>query len=129
MNAQLSKKIVYWLDTLTGQIKMGLPEEYPAPDFHEKIVCNSAHDAEWWSEKMRQQEASKESMKDAEREEIEGKIRHQYRSHIIHLMNNARNNINREFLRRHLELYDQRADRTQMHTESYLHSEAYEKGH
>jgi hypothetical protein len=128
MNAQLTTKIVFWLDTLNGQIKMGLPEEYPAPDFHEKIVCNSAHEAELWSEKMRQQEAHKQQMEDAEREEVEGRIRRQQRDHIYHLMTNARNNVNREFLRRHLELYDKRADRTQMHTESYLHAEAYEKG-
>lgn len=129
MNAQLSKKIVYWLDTTNGQIKMGLPEDYPAPDFHEKIVCNSAHEAEMWSERMRQQEAMREAIKDAQREEIEGKMRYQYRSHILHLMANAQDYANREFLRRHLELYDQRPDRMQMKQESYLHSEGYEKGH
>jgi hypothetical protein len=128
LNAQLATKIVFWLDTLNGQIKMGLPEEYPAPDFHEKIICNTAHEAEWWSEKMRQQEIRKQQMEDAEREEVEGRIRKQSRDHIYHLMANARNNVNREFLRRHLELYEQRPDRTQMHTESYLHAEAYEKG-
>lgn len=128
MNAQLSTKIVYWLDTTNGQIKMGLPENYPAPDFHEKIICNSAHEAEIWSERMRQQETMRDAIKDAEREEIEGRMRGQYRSHILRLMNQANDNANREFLRRHLEIYDNRTDKTQMKQVSYLHSEGFESG-
>jgi hypothetical protein len=129
MNAQMSKKIVFWLDTLSGQIKMGLPEEYPAPAFHEKIVCGSVFEAERWSHKMRRQEAEREAQEDAKRDEIEERMRANHRSHILHLMANARNNINREFLRRHLELYDARPDRTKSKRESYLHAEAFEKGH
>lgn len=129
MNAQLSKKIVYWRDTLSGDIKMGLPEEYPAPAYHEKIVCGTAHEAELWSGKMRQQEMFRERLKDEEREEVEGRLRANLRSHIHHLMANARNNKNREFLRRHLELYDQRPDGWRTQHESYLHAEAYEHGH
>jgi hypothetical protein len=129
MSAYLDKKIVYWLDTLTGQIKMGLPEQYPAPMFHEKIVCGSAYETEFWSKKMREQEQSRDRLEDEERDEIEGRMRGEHRSHILHLMANARNNINREFLRRHLELYDQRPDRTKSKRESYLHAEAFERGH
>ena len=129
MNAQLTQKIVYWLDTVTGDIKMGLPEQFPAPALHEKIVCGTAHEAELWSHKMRQQDAIRERMEDEEREEIEGRLRANLRSHIHHLMANARNNTNREFLRRHLELYDQRPDGWRTTRESYLHAEAYEKGH
>lgn len=128
MNAQLGTKIVFWRDTLTGNIKMGLPVEFPAPDFHEKIVCNTAHDAEHWSQVMRNQEASREQMEDEKREEIESRLKANLRSHILHLMANARNNLNREFLRRHLEAYDNRPDKTRMRRESYLHAEAYEKG-
>lgn len=108
---------------------MGLPEEFPAPYLHEKIVCNTAHEAEQWSQKMRGQEAIREQMKDDERAEIEDRLRANLRHHIQHLMANARNNLNREFLRRHLEAYDNRPDKTRMRRESYLHSEAYEKGH
>jgi hypothetical protein len=128
MNAQLSRKIVYWQHGMSGEIKMGLPEEYPAPPFHVKIVCGTAHEAERWSEKMRQQEIERDAINDEQRDEIEGRMRAEHRSHILHLMANARNNINREFLRRHLELYDKRPDKTRMTRESYLHAEAYEKG-
>lgn len=129
MNSQLSTKIVYWYDGTTGEIRMGLPERYPAPYGFEKIVCNSAHDAEVWSERMRKQEAMKIQMEDEQREMIEGPIRSNLRNHILHQMANARNNLNREFLRRHLEIYDQRPDKTKMNRISYLHSEGYEKGH
>ncbi len=129
MSAQLSKKIVYWLDTVTGTIKTGLPEQYPAPYMHEKIVCGTAHDAEVWSNKMRQQEAIRDQLEDEKREEIEAKMKAQLRNHIHHLMANARNNMNREFLRRHLELYDRRPEGWRTKRESYLHAEAFEKGH
>jgi hypothetical protein len=129
MNAQLSRKIVFWRDTLTNNIKMGLPEEFPAPDWHEKIVCSTAHEAEHWSQKMREQEALREQMEDEKREEIEGRLRANLRSHMMHLMANARNNLNREFLRKHLESYESRPDKTRMRRESYLHAEGYEKGH
>lgn len=129
MNAQLSKKIVYWYDGTTGDIRMGLPEEFPAPYGFEKIVCNSAHEAEMWSERMRQREAIKFRMEDEQREMIEGQLRANLRSYIHHQMANARNNINREFLRRHLELYDGRLERWKMTRESYLHSEGYEHRH
>ena len=129
MNAQISTKIVYWYDGTTGEIRMGLPENFPAPYGFEKIVCNTAHEAEVWSERMRKQEAIKQQMEDEERELIEGQLRSNLRSHIHHQMANARNNINREFLRRHLELYDKRQDRWKMTRESYLHNEGYEQGH
>ena len=80
-------------------------------------------------ERMRKQEAVKTQMENEQREMIEGPIRANLRSFMYHQMANARNNINREFLRRHLELYDQRPDKTKMDRISYLHSEGYEKGH
>lgn len=129
MNIQLRNKICFWYDGTTGEIRMGLPESFPAPYGFEKIVCNSAHEAEVWSERMRKQEAVKTQMENEQREMIEGPIRANLRSFMYHQMANARNNINREFLRRHLELYDQRPDKTKMDRISYLHSEGYEKGH
>ena len=128
MQAQLSTKIVFWYDGTCGEIRMGLPEQFPAPMGFEKIVCNSAHEAEAWSERMRKWESVKQQMEDEQREMIEGPIRANLRSYMQHQMANARNNMNREFLRRHLELYDKRPDKTKMQRESYLHSEAYERG-
>ena len=124
----LSRGVVFWYNGTTGEIRMGLPEEYPAIPGFEKIVCKTAQEAETWSERMRRWETVKAEMEDEQREMIEGPMRAELRSHIHHLMANARNNINREFLRRHLELYSQRPDKTKVKRESYLHSEAYEKG-
>ena len=129
MNAQLSRKIVFWLNTTNGQLVMGLPEEYPAPAFYEKLVCTTAHDAERLSQRMREQETEREAMENEEREYIESELVRNLRGHIHAQIANARDWKNREFLQRHLELYDQRPDRTQMKQESYLHSEGYEKGH
>jgi hypothetical protein len=77
---------------------------------------------------MRKQEAIRCEMEDEQREMIEGPIRANLRSYMYHQMANARNNMNREFLRRHLELYSDRSDKTKMRHESYLHAEGYERG-
>jgi hypothetical protein len=113
---------------MTGEIRMGLPEEYPAPWMFEKIVCGTAHEAECWSQKMREQESARERLENEKREEIEEHMKAQLRSHIRNLMVNARNNMNREFLRRHLELYDERPAGWKTKRKSYLHAEAFEHG-
>jgi hypothetical protein len=129
MNAQLARKIVYWYDETTGDIRMGLPEQFPAPRGFQKIVCNSAHEAETWSERMRRWERIKQQMEDEQRELVEGPIRANLRSYMHHQMANARNNMNREFLRQHLEQYGARPDKTKTTRESYLHAEGFEHGH
>src|SRR5690348_15464747 len=95
----LAVKIVFWLDTLTGLYKMGLPEQFPAPPYHEKIVCATAHEAERISAIIRQQEASLEARKDEEREEVEGRYLRNLRSHMHNQIANARNAMNRDFLK------------------------------
>lgn len=129
MNAQLSKKIVYWRNPINRELRMGLPEQYPAPWGWEKIVCGSALAAEYWSNEMRKQERIREQVEEEQREAIEGPMKKQLRLHMLNLMANARNQINRDFLARHLELYDKRPDKTKSQRESYLHAEAYEHGH
>jgi len=126
--AQLGKKIVYYYNGTTQDIRMGLPEHFPAPYGYEKIVCTSAREAEVWSERLRQCEKFKEEIEDQERELIEGPIRDNLRGHIHHLMSNSRNNMNREFLRKHLENYTERPNLVKTKRESYLHSEAFEQG-
>lgn len=124
----LARKITFWMDTRTGQLTMGLPEEFPAPPFYEKIVCGTAHEAEKYSARMRQQEASREAMKDEEREQVEGEIIRNLRGHMHNQMANARNAMNRDFLRLFLKRQEQAVNKTKMKRESYLHSEAYESG-
>ena len=121
--------VVFWYDGTTGEIRMGLPENFPAAPGFQKIVCNSAHEAEVWSLRMRRWESVKQEMEDEQREMIEGPIRDNLRKHIQHLASNARNNMNRDFLLMHLKNYDLRPNLTRTKRESYLHAEGYERGH
>ncbi len=126
--AQLDKKVVYFRNEKTGEIRMGLPESFPATKGFHKIVCNTAHEAEVWSDRLRQYNLRKESKKDEEREAIEGEYRKEHRSHIHHLMANSHSKYGKEFLRRHLERMDRAEERQRMTREEYLHSEGYERG-
>jgi hypothetical protein len=129
-NAQLSKKVCYWRDTDTGKLKMGLPENYPVPDHHEKIVCGTTHEAEFMSDRMRRQERSEDQRYAETRGAKEEAIKSQIRGNIHHQMANARNPMNREFLRRYMEKYgDGPNDPTAAQRESFLHNEGYEQGH
>lgn len=129
MQAQLSRKPVFWYDGTTGEIRTGFPEHYDAPRGFQKIICTSAHEAEMWSERQRKWEQFKHSISQHERELIEGPMRDNIRQHILHLMGNARNNMNREFLRLHLEKYDKKPAPWKYQRESYLHAEAFDANH
>ena len=128
MNAGLSKSICFWQHQITGQIVMGLPENFPSPPYYNKLVAHTAHEAERYSQMMREQEALRESMIDEEREAIEGEIVRNLRSHMHNQIANARNNMNRDFLKIWLERNDHYVDRTKTKRESYLHLEAFEQG-
>jgi hypothetical protein len=129
-NAQLSKKVCYWRDVNTGKLKMGLPDNYPAPDRHEKIVCGTTYEAEAMSERMRQQDRREDQKYSETRGAREEAIKKEIRSELHHRMANSRNNINREFMRVYMEKYGNRPDDpTAAQRESYLHNEAFERGH
>lgn len=128
-NAYLSKPVVFWLDTISGTVKMGLPEQFPALPYHEKIVCNTVWDIERWSEKMRQQDRIKQQVDDETRGALEERTRGEIRSHIHNLMANSRNNFNRDFLRGYLrKTENKQGDPTKWGRESFLHIEGYESG-
>lgn len=129
MGVQLDTKVVFWQHGLTGQLVMGAPERWPAPPYYNKIICNTAHEAEHWSQTMREQEASRERMIDEEREQVEGELIRNLRSHMHHQILNARDQKNRDFLRYWLEKQERMVDKTRSKRESYLHAEAYEHGH
>jgi hypothetical protein len=127
--AQLSKKVCFWYNGTSGEIRSGLGEEYPSPYGFEKIICTTAHEAEIWSARQRRWEDFKHQMTQTERELVEGPMRDNIRKHILHLMGNARNSLNREFLRRHLEQYDRKPEPWKYKYESYLHAEAFDATH
>ena len=106
----------------------GLPANLPAPRGYEKIVCNSASEAERYSELQRRQERVEHRSQQEQRASIENEFASEIRSEMRTKMANARNPKNREFMRRALERMDNRKDPTAFERESFLHSEAYEKG-
>lgn len=128
-NAQLKTKIVFWQHGITGELVMGLPEQFPAPPYYNKIVCGTVHDAERCSQLMREQEASREAMIDEERDRIEGEMIRNLRSHMHNQIANARNAMNRDFLTYWLKKQEGVVNPTQTKRESYLHLEGYESGH
>jgi hypothetical protein len=123
--AQLDKKPVFYQDA-SGKLMTGMPENLPAPHGYQKIVCNSAHEAERYSEMQRQQERVEHSRSQAERGAIEAEFQREIRSEMTTKMINARDSKNREFMRRALENNANRKDPTAYERESYLHAEAYE---
>lgn len=128
MNVQLSRKAVFFYNPTNGAIWQGLGEWHNPPSGWQKIVCNSAHEAEIWSARMRKWDATMHEITLEEREMIEGPIREEMRSDLRHQMANARNNLNREFLRKALENLDKNGNRLAYRRESYMHCEAFESG-
>lgn len=130
-NAQLAKPVIYYFSNPsvyggTGEIIMGLPEQYAAPPGFEKVICTSTAAAEKWSGRMRVWDAAKEQMAQAyQRHKEEQQFKDQL-SDIDHKIANAKDNINRDFMRRARENFVKRyEDRYAMTRESFLHSEAY----
>ena len=124
-NAQLSKSVVFYRDR-SGKVMTGMPENIPAPKGYEKVVCNNVIEAERFSEMQRRQERVEHSRSQAERGAIEAQFQAEIRSEMHTKMANARNAINRDFMKRALERNEGRKDPTAFERESYLHAEAYE---
>jgi hypothetical protein len=127
-NAQISKKVVFYRNANTGEVMTGGPERYSAPSGYEKIVCNNVMEAERWSGAQRSWEHGRHAELMEKREQKEGAFRDEIRKEILHKMANARNETNREFLRRHLEQNDKKPDPWKYERTSHLHAEGYEQG-
>lgn len=125
-NAQLSQKVVYYQNERTGEIRMGLPENFPVSKGFNKVVCNSTREAEAWSDKLRQYNLSKERKIDEQRERIEGEAAKEIRSNIHHLMANSHSKYGKVFMERYLERMDKAESRRGTNREEYNHAEAYE---
>jgi hypothetical protein len=130
-NAQLSKPVCYYFSNPsvyggTGEIIMGLPEQYAAPPGFEKIVCTSTAAAEKWSARMRKWEETKEEIAQMYQRHQEEKQFKAVLSDIDNKIANARDNINRDFMiQARANAVKRYEDRFAMKRESFLHSEAY----
>jgi hypothetical protein len=130
-NAQLAKAIVFYFSNPsvyggTGEIIMGLPEQYAAPPGFEKVVCRSAAAAEKWSARMRKWEETKEEIAQMYQRHQEEKQFKAVLSDIDNKIANARDNINRDFMiQARANAVKRYEDRFAMTRESFLHSEAY----
>ncbi len=127
-NVQLSHKAVFFYNPTNGAIWQGFGEWHNPPQGWNKIVCNTAHEAEVWSARMREWDRVMHETTIEQREMVEGPIRSEMRSELRHQLANARNNINRDFLRRALETLDGQGARWHYQRESYMHAEAFEHG-
>ena len=123
--AQLSKKPTFYRDA-SGKLMAGLPENIPAPKGYQRIVCNTAAEAERYSELQRRQEQVEHRRQQEQRGAVEAEFIGQIRSDRRTLMANARDNKNRDFLRRAEQMSEGRRDPTAYERESYLHAEAFE---
>jgi hypothetical protein len=130
-NAQLSKPVCYYFSNPsvyggTGEIIMGLPEQYAAPPGFEKIVCTSTAAAEKWSARMRKWEETKEEIAQMYQRHQEEKQFKAVLSDIDNKIANARDSINRDFMiQARANAVKRYEDRFAMKRESFLHSEAY----
>jgi hypothetical protein len=130
-NAQLSKPVCYYFSNPsvyggTGEIIMGLPEQYAAPPGFEKVVCTSTAAAEKWSARMRKWEETKEEIAQMYQRHQEEKQFKAVLSDIDNKIANARDNINRDFMiQARANAVKRYEDRFAMTRESFLHSEAY----
>ena len=127
-NVQLSHKAVFFYNPANGAIWQGLGEWHDPPRGWQKIVCNSVHEAELWSARMRKWDAAMHEITLEEREMVEGPIREEMRSDLRHRIANARNSINRDFLVKALENLDKQGNKLHYKRESYMHAEAFEHG-
>lgn len=133
MNVQMTKKIVYYFSNPTrggtGEILMGLPERFAAPIGYEKIICCTAKEAELWSGRLRVWEGVKEEIGHLARKQRQQPIRDALMSEMHHNMANARNQKNKDFMRRVIDKANKDEDPLDYKRVSYLHAEGFEHGH
>jgi hypothetical protein len=122
-------RVVFYYHRKFNRIVVGFPEQFPAPQGWEKIVCTSAAEVELWSKRLRLQEQCDEEMSDEQREAVEGPIRNYVRKELVSRMMNARNELNREFCRYALKRLDEQESRRKMKKIAFMHAEAHEDGH
>jgi len=127
-------KIVFYYNRQTDRVEVGAPDQYPLPPVlaklgYEKVVCETAHEVEIYSEKKRKQDKRDAEMTAEEREISEGPIRDAIRKDLNYHMLTARNQVNRDFCKFALAKMDEEdALRKKEKIESFMHVEGFSDG-
>lgn len=127
---QMTKPVVFWWSQKLDHILLPASPIAPSPTGYQRIECRHAHEVEKWSECLRQQEKRIREMTDEERYNFEEPIRVHGIVELRKLLANATDPKNRIFLKRSIELLEQkREQRRKEYVETYMHAEGFEAGH
>jgi hypothetical protein len=120
--------VFYRYPKLNNRIEVGFPEQFPAPNGAEKIICTTAREVEKYSALMREQDKRDAEMSEIERERVEGPMRDYARKDLQHRLANAKNQFNKDFLQWALDRIEEKDRRAKEVRESHMHAEGYEHG-
>jgi hypothetical protein len=120
--------VFYRYAKLNNRIEVGFPEQFPAPNGAEKIICTTAREVEKYSALMREQDRRDAEMSEIERERVEGPMRDYVRKDLQSRLAAATNQVNRDFIRFALAQLDEKDRQAKEVRESHMHSEGYEHG-
>lgn len=109
--AQMSKPIVFFWSQKLQHIILPPHWSIPAPVGYEKIECRHAHDADVWSERLRQQEKRIHEMTLEERYNFEEPIRDHMMNELRKNLRDAKDPTNRAFLLRAIEKISEKREK------------------
>lgn len=126
-------RVVFYLNRQLDRVEVGAPEQFGLPMAlaklgWEKVVCETAHEVELYSEKKRRQDIRDAERSEEEREKIEGPIRDAIRRDLNYRMLNSKNQLNRDFCFFALKKLDEQEKMRKEKIDSWMHSEAAEDG-
>lgn len=120
--------VVFYVNSKINRIMVGFPEQFPAPNGWQKIVCTTAAEVDLWDKRLREQEKFDNEMTEEQRDAIEAPMEDYARKELVTLMMNARTPLNREFCRFALQQLDEKKAARKTRQESVMHICAYEDG-
>lgn len=120
--------VVFYFNSKLNRIMVGFPEQFPAPNGWQKIVCTTAAEVDLYDKRLREQEKFDNEMSDDQRDAIEAPMEDYARKELVTLMLNARTPLNREFCRFALQQLDEKKAKRKTRQESYMHIVGYEQG-
>ena len=126
-------KVVFYLNRQLDRVEVGAPEQFGLPMVlarlgWEKVVCETAHEVELYSEKKRKQDLRDAERTEEDREKIEGPIRDAIRKDLNYRMLNSKNQLNKDFCVFALKKLDEQEKNRKEKIDSFQHSEGFEDG-